>query len=461
MASQPVTNPVNADPLSITRPTPNERPEWNLSNGAQPILWSLIFCFTCLLIVSFPTQINRWTGMAILFAAAYGAWQTSDNLSPDDTLNEVYTRYILIGSSHLLSMTYQNDGRKDVPNHLDHRDVRADWNPWYRGWKNLFNIRGVGTPWENPFLWPGIKHTWDAPKPADSPSVTRSTDKKDEGKPRARHDLTSRGRFAGVAIRLVYILVNFFLLAAHYEFLDGDAYFQTTPADFTPEKEGILRRLFQTYALGSNPSTPVHLREVQIRVWQAWESIVNDYLLLSLYHDVCAVVFISLGLDESWEWPPFFGQITKAWTMRRFWNMFWHRVIYRSFSRHASTISNKVLGIPPRTQLARYVDAFLVFGLSAVMHALVTARMGNKCAWIRSMLYWLMQPVAFALEALVQRVWMASGARRKMEKVVGGRRGWLVEGFERGVGFFWVLAWLVWEAPKRSFPLLSCSANNN
>ncbi|KAF1960938.1 hypothetical protein CC80DRAFT_489168 [Byssothecium circinans] len=452
MASQPVGDPAEDDLLAVAKSMPLERPEWTLALGAQPFLWSVIFCFTCLVIVSFPEYISRRTGMIILFVAAYGAWQTSENLSPDDTFNEIYTRYILIGSSHILSMAYQNDSRKEVPNHLDHKDVKADWNPWYRGWKNLFNIRGVGTPWETPFLWPGIKYTWEAPKPANSSSPTKSADKKDSEKPNARHNLTTRGRWAGVGIRVVYIVINFFLLAACYEFMDEQVLLGTGPADFILEKESILRRVFWTHIGNTPPTTPVKFREVQVRAWQAFECIVGDFLLLSLYHDVCAVVFISLGWDESWEWPPFFGVVTKVWTIRRFWNMFWHRVIYRSFSVHASTFS-KALGVSQGTQLARYVNAFLVFWLSAVMHAMVSSHLGNPCAWGRSMLYWMLQPVAFILEAVVQGVWSASGGRKAMRKAVGqGALEW----FEMMVGYVWVLCWLLWEAPKRTFPLMNC-----
>ncbi|KAF2636270.1 hypothetical protein P280DRAFT_473121 [Massarina eburnea CBS 473.64] len=391
--------------------------------------------------------------MSILFAAAYGAWKTSNNLSPDDTFNEIYTRYILIGSSHILSMAYQNDGRKDVPNHLDHKDARADWNPWYRGWKNLFNIRGVGTPWENPFLWPGIKYTWEAPKPTNTESVTISN-KKEEDKPRTRHNLTTKGRWTGVGIRLIYIAINFVLLAAYYEFMTEDHLSQTFPSDYTREKEGILRRLFWSYVGNKPPATSVTFREIQIRAREAFDAIVGDYFLLSLYHDCCAVVFIIIGLDESWEWPPFFGVISQVWSIRRFWNMFWHRVIYRSFSSHASIIS-RALGIRQNSQLARYVNAFLVFGLSAVMHSLISAKFGNRCAWGRTMAYWTMQPVAFILEHVVQSVWHAT-LRRSVRRLLGNNG--LLNVCERLVGYVWVVVWLLWEAPKRTFPLMSCEA---
>ncbi|KAF2712586.1 hypothetical protein K504DRAFT_488980 [Pleomassaria siparia CBS 279.74] len=416
---------------------------WTLAEGAQPLLWSMIFCFTCLVVVSFPSYFNRWISISMLVISAYGAFQTSHNLSPDDTLNEIYTRYILIGSSHILSMCYQNNGSKEVPNHLDHKDAKPEWSPWYRGWKLLFNIRGVGTPWEVPYLWPGLKNTWLAPTaPGDSDQIARP-------KAVTRHNLIYKGKWTGIVIRCGYLLLNLFLLACYYEYMDGEYFLHVKPADLTLEKEGILRRLFQTYVGGVQPTTPVTQREFQVRVWQAAENIIGDFLLLSNYHDFFAIVFIAVGLDESWEWPPFFGQITKAYTMRRFWSMWWHKVIYRSFSSHAALMSS-TLGIKQRTTLGRTVNGFLVFGMSAVMHAMVLWKYGNSCAWGRSMMYWMLQPVAFLVEGIVQSLWARFTKRLQwLHPAVLGA-------FEMVVGFAWVFSWRIWEAPKRTTSLMNC-----
>lgn len=82
-----------------------------LSTHAQGIIWSLIFVTTCYIIVTFPTHLNRWTSISLLLTAGYGAFKTSLDLSPDDTLNEIYARYIIIGGSHILHMAYKNKGK--------------------------------------------------------------------------------------------------------------------------------------------------------------------------------------------------------------------------------------------------------------------------------------------------------------------------------------------------------------
>lgn len=173
----------------------------------------------------------------------------------------------------------------------------------------MWNIRGVATPWENPYLWPDVKYTWDAPKStADLDNTTSS---------RSRHSLMARGRGSGIAIRIVYVAINFFLLACLYEY-NSERLLDTTLSDYDPEKESIIRRGVQTY-FGRTVRTPVTSREILVRAASASEYVAGNFLLFSLYHDVCAIFFIAVGLDESWEWPPFFGQITKAYSVRRWY----------------------------------------------------------------------------------------------------------------------------------------------
>jgi hypothetical protein len=200
------------------------------------------------------------------------------------------------------------------------------------------------------------------------------------------------------------------------------------------------------------PSTPrITKHELVVRAHGAVSNFVPDYLMLSAYHDFFAIVFMMLGLDQSWEWPPLFGQITEAYSMRRFWSLFWHKLIYRSFNSHAAVISSW-LGINQRTAFSRLLNNYLVFLLSGIMHGAVLWQFGSKCAWSASMRYWLLQPVAFALEGVVQHYW--GKVRRKRLGVV---KPGVLEAFERMVGYTWVVAWLVWESPKRNFLLRHCN----
>jgi hypothetical protein len=158
------------------------------------------------------------------------------------------------------------------------------------------------------------------------------------------------------------------------------------------------------------------------------------------------------GIDQSWEWPPLFGPISEAYSMRGFWGKFWHRLVYKPFMFHPSVIS-RALHIPQGTTFSRIFNNYLVFVLSAVMHAAVTWRYGGKCAWGRGMIFWCIQPVSFVLEVVVQFYWIKF------------RKNWLswmtpavISFIERAVGYVWVMAWLMWSVLKMTFVSQNCPA---
>lgn len=96
------------------------REDWSLFEGARALLFAIFFPFTSLLLVSFPQKFDRSIAITLVLSSAYAAFVTSDHLSPDDTLNEVYTRYILIGGSYMLSMAYKIDPTKLIQTHVCH-----------------------------------------------------------------------------------------------------------------------------------------------------------------------------------------------------------------------------------------------------------------------------------------------------------------------------------------------------
>jgi hypothetical protein len=143
--------------------------------------------------------------------------------------------------------------------------------------------------------------------------------------------------------------------------------------------------------------------------------------------------------------------------MRRFWTLFWHRLIYRSFNSHATFIS-RCLGISPNSKnfFSRFFKNYLVFLLSGIMHGAVSWKFGTPCAWKASLQYWLLQPAAFVLEGVVQAFWGKLKRSGLFRKWFEGMRPEVLEGFEKTVGYTWVLAWLLWESPKRTFAIRHC-----
>lgn len=310
--------------------------------------------------------------------------------------------------------------------------------PWLRGYKLLFNSRGIGTSWELPYLWDSFRHS----KPSEKPRTV---------KPKETKKTTSVpwGKWSSIAVRCGYLALNFFILCLYYEYLDLAIHLRVGTSDFAPEKESIVRRALRQYT-GHTHGNPITRRELVVRIWTVFDLIIPDYLILSAYHDFFAIMFIATGLDDFWEWPPLFGPISEAYTVRRYWSIFWHRLIYKTFNAHASRILS-IFGQRKRTLTSRLLQNFLVFAFSAVMHGAVSWKLGAQCAFDRHLLFWLLQPVPFVIEGLVASFWKRW--RLYLLQIFSTST---IAAFERLVGYVWVFAWFFWCAPKGRLPMLSC-----
>ncbi|KAK8103233.1 hypothetical protein PG984_016379 [Apiospora sp. TS-2023a] len=105
-------------------------------------------------------------------------------------------------------------------------------------------------------------------------------------------------------------------------------------------------------------------------VYWIWTS----YYSLTLGHDLAIILFVAiLGWDSTDEWPPLFGNLMDAYTLRRFWGDFWHGLHVYPF----------LLWIPsPRFSRSRRVRgaflSFWVFVLAALSHAAVNLVLYRK-----------------------------------------------------------------------------------
>lgn len=84
----------------------SEPEEWNLSLAAGPIFWCAFLLGTCLAIAAFPHRLNRWTAVSILLVPACGAFRTGKDLGPDDALNDIYLRFVIILTSHITFLSF-------------------------------------------------------------------------------------------------------------------------------------------------------------------------------------------------------------------------------------------------------------------------------------------------------------------------------------------------------------------
>ncbi|KAL4768625.1 membrane bound O-acyl transferase family-domain-containing protein [Aspergillus nidulans var. acristatus] len=79
---------------------------------------------------------------------------------------------------------------------------------------------------------------------------------------------------------------------------------------------------------------------------------------------------VLLGLTSTEAWPPLFGSIHDACTVRGFWGRTWHQNVRWPLTSCSTFITLRIFGLRRPSILERYVHLCLTFTLSGLMHAI-------------------------------------------------------------------------------------------
>ena len=177
--------------------------------------------------------------------------------------------------------------------------------------------------------------------------------------------------------------------------------------------------------------------------------ILHNWLFHSAFQEGLSIFFVCvLRLDEPHEWPPMFGNILEAYTVRRFWAHFWHRLVYAPYRAAADKLSALVFRPEDRSTTRRFANVALVFLISGMFHSILDWKNG-MCSYWGSGVFYSVQPFGIVLESLVQLAWAPLPGR------VFSSRLWSI--LERALGYAWVFLWFYWIYPQRSIWENNCS----
>ena len=91
-------------------------------------------------------------------------------------------------------------------------------------------------------------------------------------------------------------------------------------------------------------------------------------LIMDFIYRSMALVAVGTGISRPRDWPPFFGRMRDAYTIRYFWGRFWHQWLRGPLSATSLFFSRSVLNLPRRSLLEWYSNVFMTFALSAAVH---------------------------------------------------------------------------------------------
>ncbi|MCJ1397388.1 hypothetical protein MMC11_000581 [Xylographa trunciseda] len=160
------------------------------------------------------------------------------------------------------------------------------------------------------------------------------------------------------------------------------------PEDFVFEPTGFYRRFLD-----------ITLRGMIIRIYFCIYGHLMAYLGLRGAHSLGTCLAMIYGDDPSY-WPPLFGSLRKATTVRQWYSLFWHHLMRKAFIAHASFILHSILWLPRKGSVTRFLITFLSFMFSAFLHALASPGI-ELCGMFFQARYYLLVVGAIVCEDLV------------------------------------------------------------
>jgi hypothetical protein len=228
--------------------------------------------------------------------------------------------------------------------------------------------------------------------------------------------------------RILTLIIIFIAKQAIKELLFSSHQYLFSPlrsSDILPSKQILFRRL-------SNISP----RELVIRAglvlyhnWFSW----SEY---TFWYNTLAMFFVGAGLSTPNDWPSLFGSVFQAYSLRRYWSRFWHRLAYRTYVGY-SKLAAKILRIGPDSALYSVWISLFVFLLSGAVHAVVLASSGYVCGYWEEIHWFLLNFAGILVEQVVCH--MAG------EVMTNSR-------YAKVIGFAWVFMFQFWSLPRVQFP---------
>ncbi|KAJ5200719.1 hypothetical protein N7491_008475 [Penicillium cf. griseofulvum] len=162
----------------------------------------------------------------------------------------------------------------------------------------------------------------------------------------------------------------------------------------------------------------------------AW--FVVSRILISFYYRVASIVFVSLG-DSPSNSPPIIGRMSDMYTLRNFWGKFWHQMLRLPLTSTSNFLARDVLRLPRSSFVERYVNVFVVFFLSGLIHVVIDSLRSVSLKELGTMSFFLSFVVGYMIEDGVIALW---------KRTRGSQNDSLPAWWQRALGYCWVITWL-------------------
>ena len=144
---------------------------------------------------------------------------------------------------------------------------------------------------------------------------------------------------------------------------DGHRFYPTDigPEDWQPSK---------TYMTPQIINGTLTFRDVWFRAVLCFYSYSGSALCVCGAHTICALIAVGIFNSPLQSWPPLFGDIREAYTLRRWYSHFWHKAMRKAFTIHAVVLTEKCFRLRKHTVAGRSIIVLLSFLFSGIMHSI-------------------------------------------------------------------------------------------
>ncbi|KAI5290227.1 hypothetical protein KEM54_002142 [Ascosphaera aggregata] len=184
----------------------------------------------------------------------------------------------------------------------------------------------------------------------------------------------------------------------------------------------------------------------------------NAYLILTIQYDVMSMIVVMLNFDDPPDWPPLFGSIGQAYTLRKFWGTFWHQLLRHMLETNSAFIAHSLLGIPKMQKdeaqsvrlTRRYTKLVLTFIVSGLFHLGSDVSIGVPFSQSRAVAFFMIQSAGIILEDSVEAVWSKFLGSNKTHNDISP--------WKKALGYVWVTMFMALTVPMWSIQIAKATS---
>ncbi|KAL3464593.1 hypothetical protein BJX64DRAFT_286399 [Aspergillus heterothallicus] len=172
---------------------------------------------------------------------------------------------------------------------------------------------------------------------------------------------------------------------------------------------------------------------------------------MDMYYRIASMLFVGLRLSRPYQWPPLFGSIKEAYTVRRFWRDYWFQSFRWPVAGIAKVFLSQFVCWPFESDGKRLLYLIARFTIIAGYYWGLEEYLGFFYPHSRIWLFLLCQPIGIIIEDAVEVLYRVVRVRCRYNST---REGTLQHSAMKILGYLWVVGFFYMTLPLDKIPIV-------